>query len=274
MSDLRARVEVAKLATELQCAPEELAFLEKLGVTELRELRGAITESLFARHEARFAGVAGLTKLVPTKVAAKIAQVALGPLVTARIAGAVDPKVAASMAQAIPADFLCEVAALIDPARVVKLMPLLPDDLVIEVGRLLIERERLLALARFVPVVPTATALAVVEGAEPRRTLQVALFTEDPAALEGIVHGMADDQLLAIVADAVDGDEVDDVVTLIAGLGEASQDRLVRLSAGIEGRRALLEAIDRNDAWEILSPTLGDVGDVATAEKAMAELGE
>ncbi|RYE78064.1 MAG: hypothetical protein EOO74_05890, partial [Myxococcales bacterium] len=62
MTDLQVRVELEKLGAELGCQPEDLTWLSDLGVSDLRELRSLISDSLFARHEKAFAPLAALSR--------------------------------------------------------------------------------------------------------------------------------------------------------------------------------------------------------------------
>lgn len=255
MTDLQVRVELEKLGAELGCQPEDLTWLSDLGVSDLRELRSLISDSLFARHEKAFAPLAALSRMVPTRLAVKIAEHALGPLVAARIAGAVDTKYAAAMASAMSPNFLADVAVLIDPVRVRELLPLVPQELVVEVGRRMLASGHHLALSRFVPVVSTADALAVVDSAKPDQTLTVALYCEDPAALGDIIEAIDERALLEIVDHAATSGHVDDALTLIDAISGSPRERLLSLSSQVstEARSALLEAAERQGMADLVA---------------------
>lgn len=248
MTDLHVRVELEKLSAELDTEVAEIGYLGSLGVEELRDLRAVISDALFARHEKAFQPLGNMSKMVPTRIAVKVAEVALGPLVSARVAGAVDTKYAASMAQAMKPDFLAQVAVLIDPVRIRELLPMLPSQLVVEVGRLMVSRGKYLALSRFVPVVSTQDALSVIDGASPEATLRTALYVEEPAALADIIETIDRSALTGVIEHAAASGAADDALTLIDGLSGPALSRVLGLAGdlGPESKQALLEAARRN----------------------------
>ena len=259
MGDLLSRIEIAKLAHELQTPADDLAFLADRTPEQLRDLRAAVSDALFARHEERVRRLASLSGLLPVPVTAKIAELALGPLLSARVAGALEPRAAARLAEHLDAGFLARLAVALDPRRVASIVTALPDDLVVSVGlRLLAEGEHLV-LGRFVSVVDARVALAVVEQATPDQLLQVALYTEVPSALDAVVAGVGDEVLAGIVTAAADADAYDAAVTLLTALSPESCARIVAQVDAVAGphRAALVAAVDEHDVWPQVLPALG-----------------
>lgn len=226
MVDPLARVEVTKLARELGCEEAEVAFLSDRPSSDLRRLRTTITRARFARHEAQFRRLAGFTGMVPPSLAAKAAQAALGPLLSARVAAVVDPDQAVDLARRLEPGFLADVSLHLDPFAVAPIIGRLPDSLIVTVGRELLARGEHLVLGRFVSVVTTESSLAVVEDASAEDLLQIALFTEDQSALDDVVAGLPLDRLAGVVRHAVDHDRGDDALALLAGLS-GSRERLL-----------------------------------------------
>ncbi|WP_447646025.1 hypothetical protein [Nocardioides zeae] len=264
---LAARIELTKLAHELDLGLDEVAFLADADPEALRRLRTDVAEQLFARHADRFARIAHLSSLVPVGIAARAAQHAVGPLVSARIAGSLPPAEAVRLARRLPADFLAEVTLTLDPARVSGIVGELDVALVTEIGRLLLERGEHVVLGRFVSVVPTSSALAVVEGADPGDLLKAALFADDRSVLPALVDGLDDDVLVAVVEHAHTTDAHVDALTLVTSLDHAARARVVGLVAGLPADRVagFLAAVAEIDAWRELLPVLADLDDQALA---------
>ena len=218
MSELRRRIEVEKIAAELESEVSELAFLLDRTPEELRELRTLITTAIFARHEERVRLIAGLSKRLPTALTAKIAESALGPVVSARIAGALDPSDAVKLAGHVSPEFLTQLSVALDPARVAPLVAEMPESLTIDVGRRMLAEGQLLVLGRFVSVVPTQTALAVLDGAEPAALLQVALYADDADAVARVAQALPTETRaqLEAAADAAGPDTVAALHELVA----------------------------------------------------------
>ncbi|HEY1134293.1 MAG TPA: hypothetical protein VGE77_06920 [Nocardioides sp.] len=262
---LAARIELAKLAHELDLGLDEVSFLADADPVALRALRTDVAERLLARHAARFARIAHLSSLVPVGVAAKAAQHAVGPLVSARIAGSLPPAEAVRLAERLPPEFLADVTLSLDPSRVAGILAALDLDLLARVGRLLVARGEHVVLGRFVSVVPTAAALAVVDGAGPGDLLRVALFAEDRSVLPALVARLDDRVLVAVLELAHADDAHVDALTLVTSLDPASRSRIVGLLAGLPEDRAagFLTAVAAIDAWPEVLPALADVEDGA-----------
>ncbi|GAB3085395.1 hypothetical protein [Nocardioides zeae] len=264
---LAARIELTKLAHELDLGLDEVAFLADADPDELRRFRTDVAEQLFARHADRFARIAHLSSLVPVAIAARAAQHAVGPLVSARIAGSLPPAEAVRLAQRLPAEFLAEVCLTLDPDRVRGIVADLDVALVTQIGRLLLERGEHVVLGRFVSVVPTESALAVVDGADPGDLLRAALFADDRTVLPALVDGLGDDVLVAVVEHAHATDAHLDALTLVTSLDPAERVRVVALVAGLPPDRAagFLAAVAEIDAWRELLPALAHLDDRALA---------
>lgn len=225
MADLRSSLEVTKLAQELGTAPEELSFLTASSPEELRDLRAAVSEALVSRHAELATRLAGLSRLLPVPVTAKIAEHALGPVLSARIAGALEPKDAAKLATHVDRDFLARLSAHVDPRRVAPLVAALPDAVVVDTGQRMLAAGEYVALSRFIAVVDADLALRVVGDATPAQLLQVALYADQPVALEGIVSRLSDEQIAGIVA-ATDDDTRDAAVAQLSSLSEETRSRV------------------------------------------------
>lgn len=227
MAPVGTGLEVTRLANLLGMDPEELAGLAEVPAAELRELRHAITGSVHSRHERRFRRLAKLVKKTPMALSAKVAKVALGPVISARVAGSLDPADAIALANHLDVDFMAKVASHLDPGRVGDIISALPSDIVIESGRRMLQAGELAALGGLVSAVSTEDALAVAESAGPAELLQIGLFTEEPESLDELISALSDAQVHAVVDAAASSDHIGETVLLVGALGSANIRRLL-----------------------------------------------
>lgn len=218
MGDLRSRIEITKLARELDADEAELAYLGASQAEELRELRRVTNEALFRRHEARVRLLASVSGRLPVAVTAKIAERAMGPALSARIAGVLEPEAAARLVGHLSPAFLADLAVRLDAARVGPLVGLLPEATVLDVADRLLAAGELVTLARFVAVVEPATAVRVAERASGPDLLWLLLYIEDEAALATLAERLPEDALAQLVAAAGDEEERAAVAECLGGL--------------------------------------------------------
>lgn len=227
MSGMLSRLEVVKLADELGVAEQPLAFLAEASVDDLRSLRTVIAEARYARHEPRLRRLAGLSKMAPAGIAAKISEHALGPDVSARVATMLDPADAAKLTKHLSAEFLTDISVSLDPARSADVISGLPDKLVIDVGRRLLKRGEHLTLARFVASYDVSIALAVLDEATGDDLLTMGMFAEDHEALDRIVAALPE-PLLEATGEAADaGGRQEDAIAMLTFLSPATRQRLL-----------------------------------------------
>lgn len=231
MGNVLRQLEINKLARVLALEPASLEVLSASTPEEIRSFRLVVTERLFSLHGGRVHALAQLSKKVPAAISAKIAESAFGPVLSARIAGALDPADAAKLSALLHPDFLVEVARDLDPARVAAIIRKLPDALIIEVGRTLMDDHDTIALARFVANVSPAVVTAVLEGVEGPELLELALYVDDRAALDPVIADFSDERLRAVLK-ATDGfmgadDEAvaEAVAALVSALSPATRAR-------------------------------------------------
>jgi hypothetical protein len=202
--------------------------------------------------------MAGMGRHVPPALAAKGAQLALGPLIAARVAAVTDPGLAVRLVEHLSLEFLARMTPFINPAKVADIVARLPEDVVVATGEKLVASKEYIPLGRFVAHVPLATALTVVRAAPPLDLLQVAIFTDDRAELDRIIAAVEEDVLASVLTAAAAAGEIDDALTLLASLSVDSRVRVLRVASrlGADVRDALAEAVARNEVWEALRPGL------------------
>jgi len=228
MTALTSALEITKLAHEMHVDESELAFLATTSPDDLRDLRGIVSHAMFSRHESRVKGLAAVSKKLPAAVTAKITEIAMGPMLSARVAAVMDPADAAKLAGHLKPEFLAELSVHLDPSRVEGIIAKLDSALVVEVGRRLLADGHLLTLARFTGVVSPKTSLEVVDGASGAEILQLALFIDEPSVVDPILAGLSDETVTEIAAATADHGEAADA--LLAVLHEDSRARIASLT--------------------------------------------
>ena len=228
MTALTSALEITKLAHEMHVDEAELAFLATTSPDDLRDLRGIVSHAMFSRHESRVKGLAAVSKKLPAAVTAKITEIAMGPMLSARVAAVMDPADAAKLAGHLKPQFLAELSVHLDPSRVEGIIAKLDSALVVEVGRRLLAEGHLLTLARFTGVVRPETSLEVVDGASGAEILQLALFIDEPSVVDPILAGLSDETVAEIAAATAEHGEAADA--LLAALHEDSRARIASLT--------------------------------------------
>lgn len=228
MTALTSALEITKLAHEMHVDESELAFLATTSPDDLRDLRGIVSHAMFSRHESRVKGLAAVSKKLPAAVTAKIAEIAMGPMLSARVAAVMDPADAAKLAGHLKPEFLAELSVHLDPSRVEGIIAKLDSVLVVEVGRRLLAEGHLLTLARFTGVVRPETSLEVVDGASGAEILQLALFIDESSVVDPILAGLSDETVTEIAAATAEHGEAADA--LLAALHEDSRARIASLT--------------------------------------------
>lgn len=228
MTALTSALEITKLAHEMHVDEAELAFLATTSPDDLRDLRGIVSHAMFSRHESRVKGLAAVSKKLPAAVTAKITEIAMGPMLSARVAAVMDPADAAKLAGHLKPQFLAELSVHLDPSRVEGIIAKLDSALVVEVGRRLLAEGHLLTLARFTGVVRPETSLEVVDGASGAEILQLALFIDGPSVVDPILAGLSDETVAEIAAATAENGEAADA--LLAALHEDSRARIASLT--------------------------------------------
>lgn len=254
-----ARIEVQKLAHELQVEPASLDYLQSLPAAELATLRHGVSRAIFAANEHRIKPLGALARRVPPALAARVAKAALGPLLCGRVASVMHPKTAVPLAGHLDAEFLANVTLSLDPAASAAIIAELDDDLVIGVGRRLLENGESMVLARFITVVDTQVVMALAETATGGQLLDVAVYAEDHLRVGELLLLLPDEKLRGVVeATAANPARAEESVALISQLDLESQRRLADIAAALPEAvpEAVVAAIVRMDAWPDLLPAL------------------
>lgn len=239
---LRAEAEILKLARVLRRDPAELGYLEQVAPDDIRQLREQVTEVLFTAHGAALSRLAAGSRVLPVGVVATIGQRAFGPVLSARIAGLLEPGRAAATAERMPVDFLADIAIELDPRRASAVISRIPPDRIAEITRELVRRQEYVTMGRFVGHLGDGAIRAAIAAMDDATVLRVAFVLEANDGLDGLVEMLPPERLGAVVDTASREHLWVEVLDLLANL---SEDRRIELAdkAGERGEDALEEIV-------------------------------
>ncbi|HEY1593436.1 MAG TPA: hypothetical protein VGF81_16680 [Solirubrobacteraceae bacterium] len=196
--ELRSRAEVAKLARLLGRDPGELEYLEQVAPDDLATLREQTTEMLFAAHDATFKRLATSSKLLPTGLVSMLAQHAFGPVLSARIAGLLDPRRAVDIAAKLPVDFLADIAVELDPRRASDVIAGMPPEHVLKVTRVLVARGEYVTMGRFVGHLGDGARDAAITDLDDATLLRTAFVLEDRDRIDALAELVGEDRIASL----------------------------------------------------------------------------
>jgi len=255
MSTLEARAEAVKLARLLALAPEAVAYTESQPAAQTRAFREALTKALFDQHRGGFQRLAGLAKLLPASLTAKLAEKALGATVSGRVASEMEPGRAVEIAKNLPAPFLADLTVQLDPKRAAAVVARMPVDIVLKAALELLRRQDYITMARFVDVLDETALKAVMEAMpSDEALLRVGFFVENPDRLETLAGLLPEKRLLGTLRVAQTGNLWSEALALIAHIGPALQGRYGDLLAAEPPAMldSLLAAARQHGFWTTL----------------------
>jgi len=227
---LHSSAEVEKLARCLATDPERLAALEACPPRALRKLRHQVGDHMLDADRRAFARAAAAASSVPAALAAKLAEKALGPLLTARVASLVDEHRIMGIVKRRPDVFLAEVAVELDPRHARHVLLSIPPDRMADIAAELDRRGEHVAMSGFVAYLTPDALTAVVSVLSADALLRVGYLLEAPERLDGIVAGLSDESLTEVVELAAAEDRQDELAGICSHL-KARQRRRVEAVA-------------------------------------------
>jgi hypothetical protein len=235
------RAEVMKLARMLGREPDQLAYLEQLSLAELHELRDRVTEVLWSADGGTLKRLAAASKLLPTGVSAAISERAFGPLLSARLAGLLEPSRAVDVAAKLPPAFLADVAIELDPRRASEVIANMPPDKISEVTRELMQREEYVTMGRFVGHLSDESIAAALDETDDGSLLRVAFVLEEKDRLEHLIGLLPEARLTRIIQAAAQDELWLEALDLLEHLSDGRRSAIV--SSALELDPATQEAI-------------------------------
>jgi hypothetical protein len=241
---LEVRAEILKLARLLQRDPGSLGYLDQVRAEDIRALRELATDRLFSAQGSTASRLATASRLLPPSLTASLAERAFGPLLSARIAGALDPDRAVEVAAKLSPAFLADVAIELDPRRASNVIARIPASQVAQVASELLRRDEYVTMGRFVGHIAPDALDATLKGMSAHELLHVAFVVEQKEALDGIVERLGTERLTSVLEAAADEDLWPEALSLFAGLSDARAAEVAQAAAtgGYRIPEALIDA--------------------------------
>lgn len=224
-----AELEVRRIARLLRTEAHHLADLVGVGVEDLRELRDQITRTLFDAHVESWERAVAVSGIVPTGIAARLAERALGPVLTARVTRVTPPARAVDIARKLAPEFLADVAMNLDPRTASDTVAAMPPTSIAAVSEVLAHREEWLVMADFVAVLPPDALATTVEALDERAILEMAVLIERPERTGEIIALLDDDRVAALRAAAATHGLAAHLEHIRGAVAEPQRARLVAL---------------------------------------------
>ncbi len=182
------QAEILKLARLLQREPEQLAYLKQVPLNDLKTLRDQVTEALFTDHEAVLRRLAAASRLLPVALVASLSENTFGPILSARIAGLLDPERADEVGQRLSVRFVADIAIELDPRRVRDVIARIPPERIGKITRVLARRREYVTMGRFVGHLEDGALAAAINELDDDELVETFLVMEDPPELDRLAR--------------------------------------------------------------------------------------
>jgi hypothetical protein len=257
MSDARrARAEIARLARLLRRDPGSLGYLAEVPTDDLRRLREQVTQVLFA-PSGTLERLASASRLLPVGLVAALSERAFGAVLSARIAGLLEPRRAGQIAERLPTPFLADVAVELDPRRVEGVLAALPPGRIAEIAAELVRRGEHVAMSSFVDHLPPESLRAATAALDGDALLHIGLALESQERFDEIVGGLSRAQLEQLIDEAADAELWPETLRLTALMSPQALERfasLPRIQQPAVLERIVSVAADDPAVWQGLVP--------------------
>jgi len=239
------RSELLRLARVLGAEPAALSTLAEADPADLRALRLQVADHLLERNRRSFERAVALADLIPVGLAAKLAERALGPVLSGRAATFLTADKAGEFAGRLPPDFLADVAVNLDLRRTSSLLAGIPLETLAAAGARLRAREEWIVLGVFLGYVDSARLPRLLEDFDPASLLRTGFVVEERARLDEVVAALGDDRLDELLEAAWAESLWHEAVSLVAHLGDRQRDRIVAAVERLpdDRTRALADAL-------------------------------
>jgi hypothetical protein len=224
MSRIDASAELLKLGHQLGVPASRLEFLAGVPADDLRVLRSQIGEVLFRADRRHFGKIVAVSKIMPTAVAAKLAEHVLSPLIAARTAELLEPPRAVDMVMHLSPRYVADVSVAMDPRRAPDILAQTPPGRVAEVAAELAARGEWVVIGAFVSAVSPEALGASIPALDGEQWLRVGFVLEDLSRLDSIVATLTDAQVDALLTAAGGKDlwsELDELVLTVDAANSA-----------------------------------------------------
>lgn len=275
---LEIRAEIAKIARLLSVDATELAYLEQVKPEPLVKFREQLVELFFGGEIGGLQRFVGPSRMLPTSLIASVTQEAVGPVLTARIAGLVDPAQAVAVVARLPIEFLADVAVEIDPRRVARIIGGLSDGVISDISKILARRKEYVAMGRFVAYLSGETLAAIFDRTNDADLLQTAFVMEDKDQLTVAVGLLPDKRIRGLIREGGKADMWAEVIDMALHLDDEQYARVIDIAAeeGDVTLDALVRTAYEENLWSLVLPIASDMENpenvIAAALRADADV--
>jgi len=226
--------ELIRLARVFGVDVPDLAFLDGADEIALRQLRLAVADRLFEISADGMKPPAALASKVPNKLAATLAERALGPVLCAGMVPYVEPKAIPGITRRLSTEFLADTAGHLDLRHAGPLIGSIPQDKLEEAGALLAEREEFVVLAAFVGYLDLTVLRALLDVFDANTLLRAAFLVEVPDRVDALVASLNDARLDELLEVAHTSGLWEEALATFSDLGADQQTRWVRAFERLE----------------------------------------
>lgn len=253
---LQARAEILKLARMLEREPDSLSYLEATPLAELRVLRGQVTDVLWSADSAALGRLAAAAGVLPAGLSATISERALGPLISAQLAGRLEPSRAIDVAAKLSTSFLADVAIALDPRRTSAVVTGIPARRIGEITAELIARGEWVTMGQFVGHLEDDALRAAVQEMDNADLLRIGFVLEDKGQLDHVLALLPKARIDGIIAAAAAEDLWLQALDLLAHLSAARRRSIVAGAKALDEatRAAMVAAVVEHGLWDEVRP--------------------
>jgi hypothetical protein len=249
---LQARAEIRKLSRMLGRESAGLDYLEAVPLADLRALRGQITDVLWNADGTAIDKVAAAAKLIPSAISAAISERAFGPLLSAQLAGRLEPSRAVAVAGKLSTDFLADVAVELDPRRTSAVIAGIPARRIGAITAELVRRAEYVTMGQFVGHLGDEALRAALDEMSDADVLRVGFVLEDKGGLDRLVGLLSAGRMDGIIAAAAEEDLWIEALDLLAHLSPAHRRRIVKSATSLEATvlDRIVVTVVEHELWE------------------------
>jgi hypothetical protein len=253
---LENRAEIAKLARLLGRDVDDLGYLTAVPADDVRRLRDQVTEVLFNAGGPALGRLAAASKLLPIGLVATMGERVFGPVLSARVAGLLEPDRAVEMAARLPIGFLTDVAAELDPRRAHDVIARIPPGQIAEITHELIERGEYVTMGQFVGHLEPAALAAAIKVMDDRALLHVAFVLESKESLRDLIDLLPPGRLDNVIDTAAGENLWPEALDLFTHLSEAQRSDLINRAAGRDDAvlDGLILSAHEQGMWHVVLP--------------------
>jgi hypothetical protein len=207
---------------------DDLSFLKKLNANELELLRETI-ENLFEQELGQqLERLAKVVKFIPNFLTAKIAESAIGPMVTARITPYIEVKDAISIMKSLSIPFMSHTAEFLIPSKAKNLINSLPMDLMKKVVAHLVKHHHFSVIGGFVEITDDNRVIEIANYIESEADLcRITSYVENKEKIVPVILHLSERKVLKLIEASFDLHLQNDLFDIFSKMNATQQKKIV-----------------------------------------------